>query len=163
MSYDILRPYDLTALVYVLLLGLRLTISRLVSMHFVWCRFVRILEDMSFLSFLRILILLEEPPHLTADNYSTMHYDMLLITNFKITSILICNAKVILIVWFSCRTSKCEWNLKCESNHHSAMYYVMLLIIHFDITFIFTFKRVGNCVVDRHQNAFPTRSICKCE
>ena len=88
---------------------------------------------------------------------------MLLITNYKFTSILICNVKVILIVRFSCRISKCEWNLKCESNHHSAMYYVMLLIIHFDITFIFTFKRVGNCVVDRHQNAFPTRSICKCE
>ena len=34
MSYVILRSYDLTALVYVLLLGLRLyTISRLVSMH----------------------------------------------------------------------------------------------------------------------------------
>ena len=63
----ILSPYDLTALVYVLLLGLRLTISRLVSMHFVVCRFLRILEDMSFLSFLRILNLLEEPPHLTAD------------------------------------------------------------------------------------------------
>ena len=67
MSYVILSSYDLTALVYVLLLGLRLTISRLVSMHFVLCRFLRILEDMSFLSFLRILILLEEPPHLTAD------------------------------------------------------------------------------------------------
>ena len=59
--------YDLTTLVYVLLLGLRLAISRLVSMHFVLCRFLRILEDMSFLSSLRILILLEEPPHLTAD------------------------------------------------------------------------------------------------
>jgi hypothetical protein len=68
MSYVILSPYDLTALVYVLLLGLRLTTSRPVSMHFVLCRFLRILEDMSFLSFLRILILLEEPPHLTADN-----------------------------------------------------------------------------------------------
>ena len=67
MSYVILSSYDLTALVYVLLLGLRLTISRLVSMHFVLCRSLRILEDMSFLSFLRILILLEEPPHLTAD------------------------------------------------------------------------------------------------
>ena len=67
MSYVILRSYDLTALVYVLLLGLRLTISRLVSMHFVLCRFLRILEDMSCLSSLRILILLEEPPHLTAD------------------------------------------------------------------------------------------------
>ena len=67
MSYVILSSYDLTALVYVLLLGLRLTISRLVSMHFVLCRSLRILEDMSFLSFLRILILLEEPPHLAAD------------------------------------------------------------------------------------------------
>ena len=67
MSYVILSSYDLTALVYVLLLGLRLTISRLVSMHFVLCRSLRILEDMSFLSFLRILILLEKPPHLTAD------------------------------------------------------------------------------------------------
>ena len=67
----ILSSYDLTALVYVLLLGLRLnTISRLVSMHFVSCRSLRILEDMSFLSFLRILILLEEPPHLTADTNS---------------------------------------------------------------------------------------------
>ena len=46
MSYVILSSYDLTALVYVLLLGLRLTISRLVSMHFVLCRFLRILEDM---------------------------------------------------------------------------------------------------------------------
>ena len=64
MSYVILSPYDLTTLVYVLLLGLRLTISRLVSMHFVLCRSLRILEDMSFL---RILIQLEEPPHLTAD------------------------------------------------------------------------------------------------
>ena len=40
-------------------------------MHLVLCRSsncsLRILEDMSFLSFLRILILLEEPPHLTAD------------------------------------------------------------------------------------------------
>ena len=71
MSYVILSSYDLTALVYVLLLGLRLTISRLVSMHFVLCRSLRILEDMSFLSFLRILILLEEPPHLTADLYVT--------------------------------------------------------------------------------------------
>ena len=60
MSYVILSSYDLTALVYVLLLGLRLTISRLVSMHFVLCRSLRILEDMSF------LILHEEPPHLTA-------------------------------------------------------------------------------------------------
>ena len=67
MSYVILSSYDLTALVYVLLLRPRLTISRLVSMHFVLCRFVRILEDMSFLSSLRILILLEEPPHLPAD------------------------------------------------------------------------------------------------
>ena len=67
MSYVILSSCDLTALVYVLLLGLRLTISRLVSMNFVLCRSLRILEDMSFLSFLRILILLEEPPHLTAD------------------------------------------------------------------------------------------------
>ena len=48
MSYVILSSYDLTALVYVLLLGLRLTISRLVSMHFVLCRFLRILEDMWF-------------------------------------------------------------------------------------------------------------------
>ena len=63
----ILSSYDLTALVYVLLLRLRLTISRLLSMHFVLCRFLRILEDMSFLSFLRILILLEEPPHVTTD------------------------------------------------------------------------------------------------
>ena len=39
-------------------------------MHFVLCRFLRILEDMSSLSFLRIFILLEEPPHLTADNAS---------------------------------------------------------------------------------------------
>ena len=46
MSYVILNPYDLMALVYVSLLGLRLTISRLVSMHFVLCRFLRILEDM---------------------------------------------------------------------------------------------------------------------
>ena len=67
MSYAILSSYDLTALVYVLLLRLRLTISRLMSMHFVLCRFLRILEDMSLLIFLRILILLEEPPHLTAD------------------------------------------------------------------------------------------------
>ena len=37
MSYIILRLYDLTALVYVLLLGLGLTISRLMSMHFVLC------------------------------------------------------------------------------------------------------------------------------
>ena len=37
-------------------------------MHFVLCRLLRILEDMSFLSFLRILIQLEEPSHLTADN-----------------------------------------------------------------------------------------------
>ena len=44
MSYVTLSPYDLTALVYVLLLGLRLTISRLVSMHFVLCHFLRILE-----------------------------------------------------------------------------------------------------------------------
>jgi hypothetical protein len=63
----ILSSYDLTALVCVLLLRLRLTISRLLSMHFVLCRFLRILEDMSLLSFLRTLILLEEPPHLTAD------------------------------------------------------------------------------------------------
>ena len=61
MSYDILSPYDPKALVCVLLLGLRLMISRLVLMHFVLCRFLRILEDMS------ILILLEEPPHLTVD------------------------------------------------------------------------------------------------
>ena len=68
MSYFILRSYVLTALVYVLLfIGLRLTISRLMSMHFVLCCLLRILEDMSFLSSLRILILLEEPPHLTAD------------------------------------------------------------------------------------------------
>ena len=67
MSYVILSPYDLTILVYVLLLGLRLTILRLVSMNFVLCRLLRILEDMLILSFLRILILLEEPPHLTAD------------------------------------------------------------------------------------------------
>ena len=67
MSYIILSSYDLMALVYVLLLRLRLTISRLVSMYFVLCRSLRILEDMSLLSFLRILILLEEPPHLTAD------------------------------------------------------------------------------------------------
>ena len=45
MSYAILNSYDLTALVYVLLFSLRLTISRLVSMHFVLCRFLRILED----------------------------------------------------------------------------------------------------------------------
>ena len=38
-------------------------------MHFVFCRFLRILEDMSFSSFLRILILLEEPRHVTADLY----------------------------------------------------------------------------------------------
>ena len=38
MPYIILSPYHLTALVYVVLLGLRLTISRLVSMHFVLCR-----------------------------------------------------------------------------------------------------------------------------
>ena len=44
MSYVILSPYDLTTLVYVLLSGLRLTISRLVSMHFVLCRLLRILE-----------------------------------------------------------------------------------------------------------------------
>ena len=69
LMYVILRSYDLTALVYVLLLGLRPTISRLVSIYFVLCRFLRILEDMSILSFLRILIVLEEPPHLTA-NYS---------------------------------------------------------------------------------------------
>ena len=68
VSYVILSSYDLTALVYVLLLRLRLTISRLVSMYFVLCRFLRILEDISFLSFLRILVLLEEPPHLTADS-----------------------------------------------------------------------------------------------
>ena len=41
MSYDILSSYDLTALVYVLLFRLRLAISRLVSMHFVLCRFQR--------------------------------------------------------------------------------------------------------------------------
>ena len=58
MSYVILSPYDLTALVHVLLLGLRLTFSRLVWMHFVLCRFLRILEDMSFLQFLRILNLI---------------------------------------------------------------------------------------------------------
>ena len=58
MSYDILSSYDLTTLVYVLLLGLRLTILKLVLMHFVLCRSLRILEDMSFLSFSRILILL---------------------------------------------------------------------------------------------------------
>ena len=62
--------YDLKALVYVLFLGLRLTISWLVSMHCV-------LVDMSFLTHAyfiwatwhiwRILIPLEEPPHLTAD------------------------------------------------------------------------------------------------
>ena len=74
--------------------------------------------------------------------YSTMHHVMLLITNFKITSILTCNIKVILIVRFSCRISKCEWNLKCESNNHWTMHYVMLLITNFDITFIFTCKRV---------------------
>ena len=62
-------------MVYVLLLGLELTISRLVSMHFVLCCSLRILEDMSLLSFLRILILLEEPPHLTAD-----HIQMLIFT-----------------------------------------------------------------------------------
>ena len=67
MSYVSSTPYDLTALVYVLLLRLKLTISRLVSMRFVLCRFLRILEDISFLAFLRILILLEEPPHLTVD------------------------------------------------------------------------------------------------
>ena len=67
MSYVILSSYDLTALVHVLLLGLRLTISRLVLMHFVLCRSLHILEDMPFLSVSRILILLEEPPHLTAD------------------------------------------------------------------------------------------------
>ena len=71
-----------------------------------------------------------------------MHHVMLLITNFKITSILTCNIKVILIVRFSCRISKCEWNLKCESNNHWTMHYVMLLITNFDITFIFTCKRV---------------------
>ena len=60
MSYVILRSYDLTALVRVLLLGLDLRSRDL-------CRLLRILEDMSFLSFVRILILLEEPPHLTAD------------------------------------------------------------------------------------------------
>ena len=59
-SYVILRSYDLTALVYVLLLGL-------VSMHFVLCRFYVFLRIWRFLSSLRILILLEEPPHLTAD------------------------------------------------------------------------------------------------
>ena len=48
MSYVILRSYDLTALVYVLLLGLRLTISRLVSMHFVLC-----LCSVVFYAFLR--------------------------------------------------------------------------------------------------------------
>ena len=63
MYYVIVSPYDFTALVYVLLLGL-------VSMHFVLCCFLRILEDMSFFSSLRILILLEEPPHLTADQES---------------------------------------------------------------------------------------------
>ena len=84
MPYDIviLRSHDLTALVrvYVLLLGLRLTISRLsvVSMHFVLCRSLRILEDMSFLSFLRILVLLEEPPHLMADKYLGYSYAWLL-------------------------------------------------------------------------------------
>ena len=42
ISYVILRPYDLTALIHILLLGLRLTISRVVTMHFVLCRFLRI-------------------------------------------------------------------------------------------------------------------------
>ena len=65
MSYAILTSYDLTALVYVLLLRLRLATSRLVSMHVFLVSFLRVLGDMSFLSFLRILILLEEPPHLS--------------------------------------------------------------------------------------------------
>ena len=60
----IIQPMSVRGLVYVLLSGLRLAISRLVSMHFVLCRSLRILEDMYFLSFVQILILLEEPPHL---------------------------------------------------------------------------------------------------
>ena len=39
-------------------------------MHFVLCRFVRIPEDMSLLSFLQILTQLEEPPHLTAGSHT---------------------------------------------------------------------------------------------
>ena len=63
MSYDLclmsqLMPNALMAMVYVLLLGLRLAILRLVSMH---CFLV------STCHFLLILIPPEEPPHLTAD------------------------------------------------------------------------------------------------
>ena len=52
-------------------IGLRLTISWLVSMPFVLCSFLRILEDMSSL---RILIILEEPPHLTLDLWRLSWY-----------------------------------------------------------------------------------------
>ena len=50
MAYVILRSYDLTALVYLLFLGLQLdfnTVTRLVWMYFVLCLFLRIHEDMS--------------------------------------------------------------------------------------------------------------------
>ena len=67
VSYVILSPYDLTALACALLLGPKLMISRLVSMHFSLCRCLRILEDMPFLSILRIRIPRGGPPHLTAD------------------------------------------------------------------------------------------------
>ena len=70
MSYVILSPYVLTALVYVLLLRLIKTYD-LETYVDALClvSFSRILEDMFFLSFLRICILLEGPPHLTADNH----------------------------------------------------------------------------------------------
>jgi hypothetical protein len=59
MSYVILSSYDLTALVYVLLLGLRLTISRLVSMHFVLCRFYALLRTCHFCHFYETLFCLK--------------------------------------------------------------------------------------------------------
>ena len=81
--------HDLKALVYVLCLGLRLTISWLVAMH---CDLV----DMSFLTpayfiwatwhIWRILIPLEEPPHLTAEysvnKSNTIAIDAILVANY---------------------------------------------------------------------------------
>jgi hypothetical protein len=48
LQHVILRSYDLTALVYVLLLGLRLTIMRPVSMYCVLCRFYAFLRTCQF-------------------------------------------------------------------------------------------------------------------
>ena len=44
-------------------------------MHFVLYRLLRILEGISCSTFLRILILLEEPPHLTADLLKKKNYN----------------------------------------------------------------------------------------